>query len=165
MTYAPSNTEAPFLPVTFDYPKNPQELQERFPKVYRDISSRLNLRQIGSYPLKEIIAGQQFFTSGDPQNFRGVYRLVIEIGAIAAGATFTAAHGITGFSTLTFTHIYGTAITAAGTFNKVPLPYVSATLITNQIQIDADDTNYRIIVGATASNVISGILILEYVKS
>lgn len=165
MTYAPSNSESPFLPVYFDYPRSGNELAERFPKVYTDISYRLNTKEIGIYPLQETVTGQQFFTSGDPQNFRGVFRLVIEIGAIAAGATSSAAHGITGFSTLTFTHIYGTVITDGATFNKLPIPYVSTTAVNEQVQVDADDTDYRIINGAGADNITSGILILEYLKS
>jgi len=165
MTFLPSNSLSPFLPTSQVFPEDEVQRLIVHNDIYTNVAIAVNQREIGVYETVEAITGQQFFNPTNAQQKRLTYRRLYVIGAIAAGATLTTAHGITGFSTLTFTRISGTAITAAGTFNKVPIPYASATLITDQIQIDADDTNFRIINGATASNIASGIVILEYLKN
>ena len=164
MTFLPANTRSLFLPTSQVYPEDESQRLIVLTDVYTQIAMRVNQKYVGLFPLDEIQNGAQFFNSASPRNVRFGFRKVFEIGAIVAGATDTTAHGITGFSTLTFTSITGTAVTAAATFNKIPLPYTSATLITDQVQLDVDDTNIRIINGATASDIASGIVILEYLK-
>lgn len=161
LTYAPSNSESPYLPVTFVYPTTADELTNRFPKVYTDISSRLNVREISIYPTTEVQNGQQWFTT-NPQVYRFGFRKVFSVGAIAAGATSTTAHGLTG-NPLVFTYIGGTAITDA--VDQRPIPYASATAVNTQIQILCDGTNIKITNGAAAPNITSAIVILEYLKN
>ena len=165
MTFAPSNSEAPYLPVYLKFEEKGQHLYNQLSTMYSAIAYRLNNREIALYPFDEVLTGQKWSDPANTQLFKETFRTVFLIGALAAGATLTTAHGITGFSTLTFTYIGGTVITDAATFNKRPLPYASATLITDQIQIDADDTNFRIINGATAPNITSGLVVLEYLKN
>lgn len=165
MTFSPANSEAPYLPVYLKFEENGQHLYSQISTMYSAIAYRLNNREIALYPFYEVLTGQKWTDSNNTQIYKETFRQVFSIGALAAGATLTTAHGITGFSTLTFTYIGGTVITDAGTFNKRSLPYASATLVTDQIQLDADDTNFRIINGATAPNITSGILVLEYLKN
>lgn len=165
MTFNPQNTLGPFLQTSVFFPENFDEFRVKFLELYRDISNTVNTRETGIFDLVEFLTGENWFTIGNPQVKRKTFRKCFSIGAIAAGATLTTAHGITQFSPLTFTHIYGTVITDAATFNKRPIPYASATLITDQIQLDADDTNFRIVNGATAPNITSGIVVLEYLKN
>lgn len=165
MTFGPINSNAIYLPTTQYFPEESEKFRSVLTFVYSDIARRLNDKEIGTFDLTEVLDGQRWFTSGNPQLKRQNFRKVFEIGPIGTGATFTFAHGITGFSVLAFTAIYGACITNAGTFNKRPIPYSSATLVTDQIQIDADDTNVRVINGATAPNIISAFVVLEYMKN
>ena len=160
-TFQPANTNAVFLPTTINYPKDPAELINRLNKVYEDTATRLNIKQIGVFDLVEFLTGEQWFVSGNPQTKRQTFRIVFSIGAIAAGATSTTAHGLTGITA--FTHIYGTAVTAAPDFR--PIPYASATAVNTQIEIKIDNTNITIINGAAAPNITSAIVVLEYLKN
>lgn len=165
MTFNPVNTLAPFLPTSTYFPEDFQQFRIKFLEIYRDIANTTNTRDNAVIDLREFVTGQQFFTSGDPQIKRYTFRKAFEIGAIAAGATSTVAHGITGVATLRFTHFWGSVIVDTGTYPQRPIPYVDAATVTNQIQVDADGTNYRIINGATAPDILSGILVLEYLKN
>lgn len=165
MTFAPANSESPFLPTTLIFSTEQEKFYSQLSRMYADVALRLNTRAIGNYITQETLSGKKFSDPNAIQLPRDGFRTIFFFGAIAAGATLTTAHNITGFSTLTFTDISGTAVTAAGSFNKIPLPYVSATTVTDQVQLDADDTNFRIINGSTASNISSGYVILEYLKN
>ncbi len=161
MTFQPANSNAVFLPTTIQYPKDPEELLIRLNKAYEDIATRLNVKQIGIFDLLEFLTGEQWFTTGNPQIKRQTFRKVYEIGAIAAGATSNTAHGLTGVTA--FTHIYGTAITAAP--DNRPIPYASATAVNQQIEIKVDGANITIINGAAAPNITSAIVVLEFLKN
>jgi len=157
-TFQPANSNAVFLPTTIQYPKDQNELLNRLNKAYEDTASRLNAKQIGIFDLVEFLTGEQWPVVGDPQKKRQTFRKVYFIGAIGAGATVLTAHGLT--QVTAYTHIYGTAITSVP--DNRPIPYASATLVTNQIEIKVDATNITIINGATAPNITSAIVVLEY---
>lgn len=163
MTFAPANSIRPFLQSTVFFPKEPELFQVKLNEVYKDIAFNVNAREVGFFNLQEQLTGQQYFDPANTQKTRQAFRKVFSFGAIAPGATSTQAHGITGIGT--FVHIYGTAITAAATFNQIPLPYVEVTNITNCVQVDADATDVRIINGATANAITSAIVVLEYLKT
>ncbi|NJL55092.1 hypothetical protein HC928_07805 [bacterium] len=161
MSYQPENTESPFLPTTMYFPNKEEELLNRITKFYTDVSSRLNIKQIGIFDLFENLSGQQWFTVGDPQTKRQVFRTVFQIGAIATGATSTTPHGLSGFTA--FTHIYGTCITDVVDYRTIP--YASATALNTQIQLAVTATNIVIVNGAAAPNITSAIVVLEYLKN
>jgi hypothetical protein len=160
MTFQPANSNAVFLPTTIQYPKDPQELLERLNKAYEDTATRLNIKQIGIFDLQETLTGEQWPVIGNPQQKRQTFRIIFSIGAIAAGATSTTAHGITGITS--FTHIYGTAVTAS---DFRPIPYSSVTAVNQQIELKVDTTNITIINGAAAPAVTSAFIILEFLKN
>src|SRR4051812_23939401 len=96
MTYSPSNSLAPFLQTSVFFPEDFEEFRVKFLALYRDISSNVNVRQIGVFDLEEFLTGERWFTSGDPQKKRQTFRKVFEIPAIARGASLVLATGITG---------------------------------------------------------------------
>lgn len=163
--YNPVNSVGPFLPVYQTFSRDPDQFLIQITEFYSNIVRSINFREISSYLKVELPTGEKWFNPNDAQNPREGFRQIFTTGVIAAGGTSSQAHGITGFTTLTFTHIYGTAITTAATFNQRPIPYSSATSVTNQIQVDVDNTNLRIINGATAPQITSAIIVLEYLKS
>lgn len=160
MTFNPANSLAPFLQTSVFFPDEFDEFRVKFLALYRDIASNVNVRQIGVFDLEEFLTGERWFSSGNPQVKRQTFRQVFEIGPIAPGATSTTAHGLTGVTA--YTHIYGTAVTAA---DFRPIPYASATVVTNQIELNVDGTNINIINGATAPAITSAIIVLEYLKN
>lgn len=165
MTFNPTSSLAPYLQTSVFFPEEFDEFRVKFLQLYRDISSNVNVRQIGVFDLQEFLTGQRWFTAGDPQTKRQTFRKVITFGALAAGSTNTIAHGISGV--VTFTVITGTAITTTagiGGNYQVPLPYVSAAANAN-IDLKADPTNIYLVLGAAGFSLSSGFVILEYLKN
>lgn len=166
MTFDPSNSLAPYLQTSVFFPDEFDEFRVKFLALYRDISSNVNVRQIGIFDFQEFLTGERWFTTGDPQKKRQTFRKVFEIGPFAAGSVNIIPHGITGI--VEFTHIYGTAITGTagiGGFISLPLPYVNITGITACIGLEADPTNIYLALGATGHNITSAIIVLEYLKN
>jgi len=165
MTFNPTNSLGPFLAINQTYSDDAEQFLIQITNRDRDIARNINNREISLYDTVETPTGQQWFNSSNPQIKRNGYRKVYSIGAINAGATSTTAHGITGFSTLSFTHIGGVSVNS--TDNR-PIPYSSTTAVNQQIEIKVDPSpggNITIINGAAAPNITSAIVILEYLKN
>lgn len=164
MTFGPANTNAIYLPTTQYFPEDAEKFRAVLTFVYSDIARRLNDKEIGLFDLVEFLNGQQWFTTGNPQIKRQAFRKVFPLPATGAGVTTNIAHGITGVgTTTTFTHIYGTAVTTAP--DNRPIPFASATLVTDQIQILVNATNIVVTNGATAPGITQGVIVVEYLKN
>jgi len=164
VTFLPSNSKSPFLPTTQVFPEDESQRLIVLTDNYTSLAQNINQREIGTFETIEQLNGQQFFNATDPEKKRFAYRKVFVVGAIAAGATSTIAHGITAANTTTtFTHIYGTVRTA--TIDNRPIPYSSATAVNLQIEVNVDATNINIINGAAAPAITSGIVVLEFIKN
>jgi len=143
------------------FPQDYNELLIKLTSNYTDISNYLNLREIAIYDTTEIVTGEQWNNPGQPTNRRPGFRQVYLFGAISAGANLAIT---TNISTVTsFTHIYGTVVTSVPDYR--PFPFADVTAVTNQISVKVTSTTATIFNGATAPNITSGILVLEYLKS
>lgn len=160
MTFSPSNTRTSFLPLSSVFPENEEQLLIVHTNNYNSISRAVNLREIGQYETVEVQNGQFFFNTADPQFPRQGFRKVFPFGAIAAGAALVFAHGITNLTE--FTYIGGTFIADNGTYR--PLPFVATGATNQQTAIYVDATNITIVNGAAANNIVSGIVVLNYLK-
>jgi len=161
MTFDPANSLGPFLQTSIYFPDEFDEFRVTFLQLYRNIANVTNTREVGIYDQVEFQTGEQWFNPANTQFKRMTFRQVFPIGAIAAGATSTTAHGITGITA--FTHIYGTAITATPDFR--PIPYSSVTAVNQQIELRVTAANIIISNGAAAPNITSAIVVLEYLKN
>lgn len=158
MTTSSNSSIAPFLSTTEVYPEDVSQRQIKHTNIYSNVSNAINVREIAIYDLQQLLTGQRFFNATNVQNLRFGYRKVFRLGALVSGATATIAHTISGLTT--FTRLYGTIIDSAGF--HLPLPYVDALNVTNQVSIYADVTNIYVVNGATANNIVSGIIVAEY---
>ncbi len=157
------------LPISVELPRDDTELLvETLELLYKRIANSANTKVGSLYNLQEVANFNQYFTpqatvttTGNAFAYRPGYRKTFEIGAIAPGATLTTAHGITGITALT--QIYGACLTAVPDFR--PIPYVSATAVNTQISVRADTTNFIIVNGAAAPAIVSGSLVMEYLKT
>lgn len=156
MTFNPSNSLGPFIATSTYFPDDFEEFRVTFLALYRDIALNVNTREVGIYDLQEFLTGENWFTTGNPQVKRKTFRKVFEF----SDANLNFAHGITGI--VLCTHIYGAATNGVLFF---PIPYVSATAIANQIQIDVSATNVIITKGGGAPAITNGVVILEYLKN
>ena len=160
MTFGPSNTQGPYLPINQTFSEDDDQFLIQITNRDRDIARYLNIRQIGIYDLNENPTGQQF-PGTTPQSKKQTFRKIFQIGPIAPGATSTTAHGITGFTA--FTQIYGTAITTVVDYR--PIPYTNVSLLSNQISVLCDSINLNVTNGATAPPITSAMIVLEYLKN
>lgn len=161
MTFQPPFTLEARLDENISFAEEWEPFLEQLTNEYRKAAKRINEKERGFYPQElEILNDQQFFTDGDPQSYRSVFRKVFPFGAIAAGATLVIPHLIADVTE--FTNISGTCVT--GVVDYRPIPYTSVVAVNQQIQLVVDDANINIINGAAAAPITSGIIILEFLK-
>jgi hypothetical protein len=160
MTFAPSSTFGnTYIPSTRNFQLDEANLKLVLDSSYTSVANSLNLKTAGIFELVEVQNCEQFFgLTINQQKKRFVFRKTFSFGAILAGASLVIPHGITGVTS--YTHIYGTAVTA--TDNR-PIPHASVTANAN-IEIIVDATNITINNGAAGPNITSGIIVLEYLK-
>lgn len=163
-----SFSTGPFLPSSIYLPEDETQRVVTTNHLFNQIMKAINLREISSYELSEFFTGQLWFSQIGGEKRAG-YRKVYQFGTIATGATLNIAHGLSLFDPATnlgvvrLTSSHGQVITDITDFR--PLPRISATLITDQVSLDVDATNIVIVNGATAPNIVSGIVVLEYLKN
>lgn len=151
------------LPISLEIPlPTDAEFVPVLSLLLKKMIDTVNTKEGSLYLPQEIANFMKLYgSSTDPQTFRNGYRKLFIIGAIAAGATSTTAHGITSLTQII--HRSGEAITAVPDFRSIP--YASATLVTDQIQLTIDGTNIVIVNGATAPNITSAVVWFDYVKN
>ena len=142
-----------------------KQLIVRLYQAFNTMAQQVNLKDTGYYIEQEVVNSQLYFNpTFSTQNFlqlRNVYRFVVNVGALGAGATVTA-HGLNPSTSWKFTRIYGAASKTTAAQAYYPLPYASAGGAAN-ISLDVDATNVNI-----TNN--SGVaftdcyVVLEYVK-
>lgn len=160
MSFAPSSSIGNFVPENYVIPDEPFQLQEFLKKTLEEHARFINRKDMGQYETIEL-QNNQTFPGTLPQNKKQIYRKIFEFNAIAAGATLNIPHGITGITD--FTRIYGTIITAVP--DNRPLPYVDVINVTNQVSVLRNGLNIVIVNGATAPNITSGRVIVEFMKN
>lgn len=165
MTFGPVDTLGnTFIATTRSYDLDDAELRRALTRDYTSVAYAVNFKTNGIFETVETQDGEQFFGNvTDQRKKRFVFRKCFTVPAIAAGAApVSITTGVTGITE--FTHIYGTVITDFP--DKRPLPYVSIANVTEQISLRVDDTTNSIVieVGATSPNLLSGIVVLEYLK-
>ena len=159
----PVNNQSSFLPVTTVLPEDQKELLIKLTKIYTDIANFINIREIAIYETVEILTGEQWSNLTDPTKRKQAFRKIFYFGAIAAGANLAIPIDIT--SVTSYTHIYGTVNTDVPDSRSIP--FADVTAVTNQIAVILNNAagTATIFNGATAPNITSGILVLEYLKS
>lgn len=156
------------LPLSVDFPRDQEKFLEALTLLYKRIANSVNTKEGGLFSLQELYDSQQYFIPTQPNTFRNVYRKVFDMvtlngGPIAAGATATFAHNIVGI--VAPTSIYGGATNSDAPVKYIPLPYVSATLVTDQVQIYLTPTNVVLVNGATQTALTQAYIVAEYVKT
>lgn len=156
MTYSPANTLAPFIKTSEYFPEEFEQFRIKFLEIYRNLANTVNLRDNGVHDLQEFLTGQQWFTSGDPQRKRDVFRKVFEF----TNAPLTFNHNITGIVLCTY---IGGSFTDGTNF--YPLPFISTVAITDQVAVQVTPTQIVITRGGTAPAITNGVVVLEYLKN
>ena len=120
------------------------------------------------YVDSEFVTSGQYFSSpalssATPQNpaLRGVFRKVINFGALPNTGIKSVAHNIDPTASFSFTRIYGCSTNPSTSY--IPLPYASPTLA-NNIELNADATNVNVTTGSDRTAYTITYIVLEYIK-
>lgn len=141
-----------------------RELSNQVDHAYIDIAQKVNLRTIGLFAVNfQMVTGERWYLQGQAQ-VQQTLRQVYSFGAVVAGTELDIPTGITNL--VEFTRIYGTCITNVPDYR--PLPFADQGSATNNINIlvatVAGSLQIRILPGATGPNIVSGIIILEWLS-
>jgi hypothetical protein len=162
MTFLPANAQQAYVPPSVILPEDPTLLRTVLTEKLQKIIEALNDKDIGQYNTVELLNGQLFFTSGNPNKFRHVFRKVVDFGALPNTTTKSVAHGITWNANTRFTRIYGTATDPST--SAIPLPYADANVVTNCVRLSVDATNAIVETSANFSGYTTTYIVLEYVQ-
>ena len=156
------------LPISVDFEDSEEELIPTISLLYKRIANSVNGKESALYMPVESSTFQQYFTPGNPQKFKNVYRKVIDFGALPNAGSKSVAHGITFDSNCTMTRIYGAATDPTSVdpdFTFIPLPYADPRALNFQAALSAGRTNVRVITGVNFSNFTRCTIVLEYTKN
>lgn len=159
--------QTPYLRTTRNFPTEINALSVQINKSYVDIANAVNSRTISIFPTRvPAVTGENWYFD---QNLRQqTLRQIYPFGAIAPGTELDIPVGPINFTQ--FTKIYGTVITNAVDYR--PLPYVDpitlttgmAILVGQIVILGVPTLCIRIVLGATAPAVTSGIAVLEWLS-
>lgn len=157
MTLSTNNRQS-FLITSRFFPPDLGLLTPVLNKSYIEMSHATNDRTIGIHSAAQLVTGEKWLQEGNPLISIQSFRKIFQFEAIVTGAILTIDHGIVGLDE--FSKTYGECRTDFPDFR--PIPYTSTTLLTENIATRRTDTQIIITNGATAPNIISGIITLEY---
>ena len=143
-----------------------KELLVRLYQTVNNIALATNLKETGYYLTQEFVTGGVYFNAANNFNLlRPIYRTVVNFGALPAAGTKTVAHGIPAVTNaFSFVKLYAVS-TDPTSVTFIPIPYVSASSVTDNLEIYADATNVYIITGGTDySAYTTTYVVLEYLK-
>jgi hypothetical protein len=155
-------TRTPYLRTSRKFPMEQEKLPIELENAYIEIASAVNFRTIGIFPSnKPIITGESWYTtSARQQTLRKIY----SFGAIASGTELDIPLNYTDFTLLT--KITASVVTNVPDYR--PIPFVDPVTATNGMEIlvgtVAGILQIRIILGATAPPVVSGIAVIEFLS-
>lgn len=139
-----------FLPT---YPYIPEEwgqARQFLTESLKMSANSTNVKEIGWYLEEEVISGKQFIPGSVPDQYRTIFRKVIDFSPLAIGVN-SKPHGLTINSTFRLINLYGAA-SSIGTQTGTPI---------NQPNIDYDATNVNITAAAVYDYAQA---VIEYIK-
>lgn len=158
MTLAPYNS--PFLNTNIYLSEDDDARDTYMTNLFRDMATRINSKEIGTYENTELVTGQSWFDPNNFQNKRAAFRTVVTFASLTAIGTTSVPHNLGNISLFRFTKILGTARNAAGTLHVV-LPQGGP----DDVMITVDANNVNIICATATYNTFSAQVILEYIKN
>lgn len=154
MTFAPANSESPYLPISYEYGNNQESLPSQLNSTYSAIALRLNNREISLYDEQELLTGQKWTNTSNLQVPKQTFRKVFPF--TAAGSS---AHNLTNL-----TQVIGYGQFTDGT-NFYGAIHGSSVAIAGQVSFYVTPTNLVVLSGAGAPAITSGVIVLEYLKN
>lgn len=124
-----------YLPVYDSVPEKWDNARQFLVENLKKISNSSNVKEIGYFIDQEVVSGKQFIPgTGQPQEFRDVFRQVYNMSPVVAGAN-TKAHGITFDDNFTLVDLW---VSCTDSGDKV-----AATFAYSEVDIDVTNINFN----------------------
>lgn len=123
------------LEISIDFPPvEDKDFLNMLSLTYKRVADSMNTKEGALYLLQELATFKQYFTQGNPQINRNVYRKTFDLvnlngGNIAGGATVNFPHGITGLSSAALIYAGCTSVDPKYFSVMYPNIYLDATNI------------------------------------
>lgn len=172
MTTSASQIFESYVPVYDHIPESWESARQALIEYLKIISNAVNIREIGWFLEEELLSGQQFFpgttSSLDDQQFRSVFRKVVDFGALPNAGTKSVPHGITVTANTSLVQLYAAAtqplvVAPPQPFMGIPIPFSSPTLNEN-IKITMDGTNINITTAINYSTYTRCFVSIHYIQ-
>ena len=150
------------LDTTVDFDGEEKIFKDTLTNAYRKVATTVNSKTGGLYQPREISNSEQFFSPGNPQKLRNVYRMTVDFGALPNNTTKSVPHGINFTSEFTLTQTYGASTDTQGLL-YIPIPYASASGSNIELLITASEVT--IITNSNRSNFDITYVVIEYCKN
>ncbi len=155
MTYNSSQQFEAYVPVYDSIPEKWEDAQAFLTEQLKEYGNAINIREIGWLLDEELLTGKQFIPgadiSGTSQQFRAVFRKVIDCSPLIAGVN-NFAHGLNITDRFQLMKLYGAASDTVA-LTGIPLP-------NNTDSITYDATDIIITTGAAYDKAIA---VIEYI--
>lgn len=155
-----------YLPIYDPLPTEWQEAQNALVERFTRYAEAINAKEIGWYYDTEVDTGKKFIpvsNSATSNNWRTIFRMVVDTGGLPNTTTKSVSHGITVDDNFTLIKLWGSATKPTSSYSALPLPYASSTLNDN-ISINMDATNINIITAKDYTAYTKSYVIAEYIQ-
>lgn len=163
---ADSENEVFYLPEYDVIPDQWSEAKGFLVEALTFMADSINAKEIGWYYDTITDTGKKFIpvtNEATSNQWRTVFRKVIDTGALPDTTTTNTAHGITIDDDFSLIDLYGGATKPASAYASVPLPFASGTLADN-ISVDVDATNINITTSKDYSAYTRSYVVIEYMQ-
>lgn len=151
---------------TYDaIPESWEEGRQFLVENLKRITNSLNAKEIGFFLDQDLLSGKQFFpgtSSNDSQQFRSIFRKVVDFGSLPAAGTKSVAHGLTFDASFSLIDMYISATDPAA-FLAFSLQYWSQNAA-DSIRLNMDSTNVNVTVSADYSAYTRAFVVIEYIS-
>jgi hypothetical protein len=146
------------------------EFKNLLVSLYQDINTMciaLNASEKGYYMLTEFNTQKLLFNpTNDLNRLRPVFSTTVNFGALPAVGSKSVAHGIMDIGATYVGFSVSGCATQPSPWEIIPIPYVSATTMLDNLEIAVDATNVTITTGGTDySTFTNTVVVIEYVKT
>lgn len=160
-----------FQPETYIFPEEfNDDFRIKLRQYLTDISIALNAKETSFYLEEETATGRNFIPlfgtdASQNQEYRPVYRTVVDFGALPNATSKSVAHGISTTQNYSIVHLYAAATDpGASTITEgIPIPYASSTAADN-IELTMDATNVTITTGVDRTSFTRCFVTIEYIQ-
>lgn len=133
MTYNSSQILESFIPLYDTVPLEWEKARPFLVETLKKISEGVNARTIGFHLEEQLLSGNQFIgLTTTPQQYRDIFRKVIDCSPLVAGAN-TFAHGITFDANFTLIHLWVSATNST--------TFIAETLVGTDVTMDVTNIN------------------------